>query len=134
MSLLATRLDVLTIEIETGRCEGLPREQIRCTFGCGHIRDTATFCTDVSRASKQICSLNRYVSFKDAAKNPLIYWRDIARRLECRWRACSRKLDSKVVETQHLADVMQKILNISTQRRSMNFDSKEDPKKPSQIA
>ena len=100
-----TRLGVLPIEIETGRWQGLARDQRRCSLGCDHVGDTEHFlygCPQI--AAKRICSLNRYAQIYVEAANPLRHWRDTARRLECRWRERTRKLRCSTAEPQHPAD------------------------------
>ena len=41
--LAKARLGVLPIEIETGRWQGLARDQRRCSLGCYHVGDTEHF-------------------------------------------------------------------------------------------
>ena len=41
--LAMTRLGVPPIEIETGRWQGLARDQRRCSLGCYHVGDTEHF-------------------------------------------------------------------------------------------
>ena len=41
--LAMTRLGVPPIEIETGRWQGLARDQRRCSLGCDHVGDTEHF-------------------------------------------------------------------------------------------
>ena len=125
-----TRLGLLPLEIESGRWHGLPREQRLCSFGCGTIGDTNHFlhgCTHI--AGKQIDSLNRYATLRNAAANPLRYWRNTARTLECRWRERAQKMRRESNEPKNPADAREDVLAKEIDAAAMQQISPDDIRK-----
>ena len=99
------RLNLLPLEIEEGRWQGIPRAERLCRFGCGVVGDLHHFlngCAALTTANIQ--SLNRYSVEADVNGSLLTFWRSKARELECRWRERVQKLRRLQTEPENPAD------------------------------